>query len=56
MVQRKTVGGGGLPGNYQIVQSKIPKCEVYLVEEIRQEELQNKVVIAQAILHYVVRF
>jgi DNA gyrase subunit B len=32
MVQRKTVmGGGGLPGN-QIVQSKIPKCEVYLVE------------------------
>jgi DNA gyrase subunit B len=50
MVQRKTVGGGGLPGNYLIVQSKIPKCEVYLVEEIRQEELQNKVVIAQAIL------
>jgi DNA gyrase subunit B len=33
MVQRKTVmGGGGLQVNFLIVQSKIPKCEVYLVE------------------------
>jgi DNA gyrase subunit B len=33
MVQRKTVmGGGGLPGKFQIVQSKILQNEVYLVE------------------------
>jgi hypothetical protein len=60
MVQRKTVmGGGGLPGKLSDCSEQDPaKCEVYLVEEIRQEELQNKVVIARFKLfcHYVVRF
>jgi hypothetical protein len=60
MVQRKTVmGGGGLPGNYQIVQSKILQNVKYILSrEIRQEELQNKVVIVRFKLfcHYVVRF
>jgi hypothetical protein len=47
MVQRKTVmGGGGLPGKIiRLFRARSAKCEVYLVEEIRQVELQNKVVI-----------
>jgi DNA gyrase/topoisomerase IV subunit B len=38
MVQRKTVmGGGGLPGKLSDCSEQDPaKCEVYLVEEIRQ--------------------
>jgi hypothetical protein len=44
MVQRKTVmGGGGLPGKFQIVQSKILQNVKYILSrEIRQEELQNR--------------
>jgi hypothetical protein len=47
MVQRKTVmGGGGLPGKLSDCSEQDPeKCEVILSREIRQVELQNKVVI-----------
>jgi hypothetical protein len=47
MVQRKTVmGGGGLPGKFLIVQSKILQNVKYILSrEIRQEERLNKVVI-----------
>ena len=44
MVQRKTVmGGGGLPGKLSDCSEQDPaKCEIFLVEEILQEEQQNK--------------
>jgi DNA gyrase/topoisomerase IV subunit B len=42
MVQRKTVMADGLPGKLSDCSEQDPaKCEVYLVEEIRQVELQT---------------